>query len=88
VSWVNYYNMAGVNLTEVCEDPVDEALDQMTSYIQAGLSGKNVSLVQTDTIMHGESNLIQAFQAPYSMEQGWPHPNRRGAKAIANLIQP
>jgi hypothetical protein len=89
VKWLGYYNISGTGpIPSVCKDPFDDALTKLSGYITTGLSGRNVPLVTVDSTINGQSSLLQAYQLPWDMAQGWPHPNSAGAAAIAGAIQP
>jgi hypothetical protein len=90
---LTYYNPSGTGiiwatgtpaLPATCAKPVEEALDKLNAAIEAGDYG--FQLLATDPILSFRIDLLQPFFVRAGQEQGWPHPSRAGAKAVADQI--
>ena len=102
ITWLGYYNASGTGANKVrlnpyapvsCSFAFDKALRIVNTAIQAGLPA-GAEFVQTDTVMKSNYDFIQPLfliqQLNYGAANpsGWPHPNRAGSQAIANLLTP
>jgi hypothetical protein len=90
---LTYYNPSGTGIVAAtgtpalpitCADPVGEALDKLNAAVEAGDYG--FQLLATDPILRFRIDLLQSFFATAGKQQGWPHPNSAGAKAVADQI--
>jgi hypothetical protein len=90
---LTYYNPSGTGivwatgtpaLPVTCADPVNEALGKLNAAVEAGDFG--FQLLATDPILSLRIDLLQSFFVRVGGQQGWPHPNSAGAKAVADQI--
>ncbi len=87
IDWLGYYNIANTGpISAVCELPMNNALDRMAEYVSDGLSGRNVTVVDSDIVMHMRYDRTQVYHVAWGGEQGWPHPETLGAQAIAGIV--
>jgi hypothetical protein len=90
---LTYYNPSGTGilsatgtpaLPATCAKPVKEAMGKLNAAVEAGDFG--FQLLATDPILSFRIDLLQPFFVRALGQQGWPHPNSAGAKAVADQI--
>ncbi len=100
ITWVGYYNIANTGnrflIPITCEPIMQYAMDLVDKAIKAGLPS-NVTFVNIDKVMHDNGSYMQPLDLSEAVNNalknghnppGWPHPNPKGAKAIAALLDP
>jgi len=98
LKWLGYYNVAGtgsdvapfthVFIPEVCKKPFDDALQTLHSLILGAIGSSGVSFVDSNKALGGRDDLLQDLYVSDKFWQlsGWPHPNQKGQKVIAQLV--
>jgi hypothetical protein len=91
--WTAYYNVAGTGygpykVPKFCKAPMDLGVAAIHLAIKTELQGSGVTFVDLDPVLGTRDALLQDQYTTDSIFQksGWPHPNRKGASRIGEVV--
>lgn len=91
--WTSYYNIAGTGpaltkIPKVCTTPFANAATALDGVLKAGLEGSQFTWVDINSVLGLHDNLLQNLYASDIIykKSGWPHPNRKGAVKVGELV--